>query len=578
MAMKQTVGTKIGMGFAAALLILIGVSIIAYFSASRMVETANMVTHTHKVLEQLAGTLQAMVDAETGQRGYILTSDDAYQEIYKSGIDTVKNDIKKLRELTSDNPEQQRNLDKLEPIFKEREAALQQSIDTFKSKGLESARQAITAGKGKKAMDDVRDLIADMKQIENTLLTARIQESNDSIQATNLTILICTIAAVVALSLAGFLITRNIARPLQEITAVAERISAGELDTFVNVDMQRRDEVGVLGLAFDRMARSLRQMADAARKIANGDLQTQIKPQSDKDVLGTAFAMMIDNLRRLTSQITEGVGVLGSSANQISTSTTQLASSAAQTATAVSEATTTVEEVRQTAQLSSQKSKSVSDNAAKMSQISQSGTKSTEETVAGIHRVRQQMTAIADSMVRLSEQSQTIGQIVATVEDLAAQSDILAVNASIEAAKAGEHGKGFGVVAQEVRSLAEQSKQATNQVRNILQDIQKATSAAVMATEQGSKAVDAGVKQAGEAGQSIQTLTHSVAESAQAATQIAASSQQQLVGVDQVASAMESIKQASTQNVVSAKQLEASAHNLKELSGKLRQLVEHYKI
>ena len=97
-------------------------------------------------------------------------------------------------------------------------------------------------------------------------------------------------------------------------------------------------------------------------------------------------------------------------------------------------------------------------------------------------RIREQMEAIAESMVRLSEQGQAIGQIIATVEDLAAQSNLLAVNASIEAAKAGEHGKGFGVVAQEVKSLAEQSKQATNQVRTILSDIQKATTAAVMAT------------------------------------------------------------------------------------------------
>src|SRR5258707_7263519 len=103
--------------------------------------------------------------------------------------------------------------------------------------------------------------------------------------------------------------------------------------------------------------------------------------------------------------------------------------------------------------------------------------------------IRKQMEAIAQSIVRLSEQGQTIGLIIATVEDLAAQSNLLAVNAAIEAAKAGEHGKGFGVVAQEVKSLAEQSRQATNQVRTILSDVQKATATAVLATEQRNKAV-----------------------------------------------------------------------------------------
>jgi len=195
-----------------------------------------------------------------------------------------------------------------------------------------------------------------------------------------------------------------------------------------------------------------------------------------------------------------------------------------------------------------------------------------------ILQVGTQMEAIAESMMRLSEQSQTIGQIIATVEDLAAQSNLLAVNAAIEAAKAGEHGKGFGVVAQEVKSLAEQSRQATDRVRTILSDIQKATTAAVMATEQGGKAVEAGGRQTETAGESIAALASSVTEAAQAATQIAASSQQQLIGMDQVAGAMENIKQASTQNVASAKQLETAARNLDDLGRRLKQLVESYAV
>jgi methyl-accepting chemotaxis protein len=191
-------------------------------------------------------------------------------------------------------------------------------------------------------------------------------------------------------------------------------------------------------------------------------------------------------------------------------------------------------------------------------------------------RIRQQMEAIGASMMRLSEQGQTIGQIIATVEDLAAQSNLLAVNAAIEAAKAGEYGKGFGVVAQEVKSLAEQSRQATDRVRTILGDIQKATTAAVLATEQGSKAVEAGDRQTESAGGSIQNLANTVAEAAQAATQIAASSQQQLVGMDQVAVAMENIRQASAQNVASAKQLEMAARGLNDVGQRLKQTVERY--
>jgi len=164
------------------------------------------------------------------------------------------------------------------------------------------------------------------------------------------------------------------------------------------------------------------------------------------------------------------------------------------------------------------------------------------------------------------------------VNDLAEQSNLLAVNAAIEAAKAGEQGKGFAVVAQEVKSLAEQSKQATAQVRAILGDIQKATSGAVMATEQGSKAVEAGVKLSGEVGESIRVLADSIEEAAQAAIQIAASAQQQFVGMDQVALAMRNIQQASVQNVAGTKQTEIAAQNLRELGQKLKQLVDRYQV
>lgn len=188
------------------------------------------------------------------------------------------------------------------------------------------------------------------------------------------------------------------------------------------------------------------------------------------------------------------------------------------------------------------------------------------------------MNLIAESMVRLSEQTQAIGVIITTVDDLAQQSNLLAVNASIEAAKAGDQGKGFAVVAQEVKSLASQSKQATNQVRAILNDIQKATSASVMATEQGAKAVEEGVKKSEQAGQSILMLLSSISDASNAAAQIAVSSQQQLIGMDQATVAMENIKQTSNQNVESSKQLETSVTSILDIGYRLKNLVSQFKI
>jgi methyl-accepting chemotaxis protein len=582
MTMKWTVGTKIGAGFGLALAILVAIGAVSYRSTTKLTDTSELVTHTHQVLEKLEEVLSGIKDAETGQRGYLITGEERYLEPFRSAQAAINQNLTALRDLTRDNANQQRRLDLLEPLINGRDgkfAELQGTIDARrdKARGFAVALQLVLTDKGKKAMDDIRKMIDEMESEENALLKTRSDEAQASARNTRLTIIVGTLAAFIVLALAGFVITRNIAGPLRDITAVAERITLGDLSVTVSANT-RSDEVGVLARTFDRMAQSLRAMAGAAERIAAGDLRSSITPQSSNDVLGNAFARMAENLREQTRQLIEGANVLGSAASEIVASTTQLASSASESAAAVSETTTTVEEVRQTAQVTSQKAQYVFDSAQKAAQISQSGRKSTEDVGAGMARIRQQMEAIAASMLRLSEQSQTIGQIIATVEDLAAQSNLLAVNAAIEAAKAGEHGKGFGVVAQEVKSLAEQSRQATNEVRTILSDIQKATTTAVLATEQGSKAVEAGTRQTEVAAESIQVLAGSVTDAAQAATQIAASSQQQLVGVDQVAAAMESIKQASTQNVASATQLESAARNLDELGKRLKQMVERYKV
>jgi len=164
------------------------------------------------------------------------------------------------------------------------------------------------------------------------------------------------------------------------------------------------------------------------------------------------------------------------------------------------------------------------------------------------------------------------------VDDIAEQSNLLAVNAAIEAAKAGEHGKGFSVVAQEVKNLAEQSKQATAQVRTILNDIQRATSTAVMATEQAGNAVNGGSVQTARTGEAIQTLARSIQVAAEASAQIAVSAQQQFAGVDQVTIAMENIKQASEQNVEGTRQMELAARNLDTLGRRLKELVAKYQV
>ena len=281
--------------------------------------------------------------------------------------------------------------------------------------------------------------------------------------------------------------------------------------------------------------------------------------------------------KEIEKEVRNTVEVLASSSSEIMTAASQVASGTAETSAAISETTTTVEEVRQAAQLSSEKARNVSDKAQRVDQVSQAGKKAVEETSSVMGHIREQMESIAQTIVRLSEQTQSIGGIIASVTDIADQSNLLAVNAAIEAARAGEQGKGFSVVAQEIRILAEQSKQATAQVRGILSDIQKATSVAVMATEQGSKSADAGVKQTVQTGEAIRVLVESSKEAAQTSTQIVASSQQQVVGMEQIGIAINNINQAGMDTVTGMRQVENSARDLNILGQKLKEMVEQFK-
>lgn len=575
--MRMTIGRKIAAGYALAVTALLVIGIVLYNTTSRLTESVEQRARTYQVLVGIEESLSALKDAETGSRGYTIMGEESYVEPHNETVREIAPLMKELRTLTADNDAQQRRLDAFEPLIMKKLDWGKQTIELRRTRGFEAAAQQIRTGQGKKIMDDLRTVAAEMETAEDLLLKQRIQDVEANRQMAFSIIKYGISSAIILMAAVGFFITRNITGPVNEIAALSDRIAEGDLSADPR-QYDRSDEVGALARAFSRAISYQREMARAAHEIASGNLAVEISPRSEKDTLGRELSLMIRSLRDVNSEVMEAINVLASSVGEILAVISQTAASSSETAAAVSETSTTIEEVRQTSLLSSQKAGYVSDSAQKASQVAQAGRQTIEELIEGMNRVREQMESIAASIVKLSEQSQTIGEINAAVSDLAEQSNLLAVNAAIEAAKAGEQGKGFAVVAGEIRSLAERSKQATSQVRTILLDVQRAVSAAVMVTEQGSKAVESGMKQSVVSGESIRTLADSISESAQAATQIATSSQQQIVGMEQVAQAMENIKQATAQNAAGCQQAESAARSLNELGQKLRQMIGRYKI
>ena len=510
----------------------------------------------------------------------MLTPDRAKQQLLQQDIkELAAEDDQKINELLRRYQSDQKELSRLEELnsilLSYRKGRDEQISMIYRGK-VDEARQ-LGMGVQEERYNKIRNIALEIEKQEMGQARQQMLLSEQRANAVLAIFLVFGIGAFVFCVVMTVALADGIATPLKQFTEVAERVALGDLEVTIP-EANRKDEVGNLANSFRRMVANIGGLANMTKRVAAGDLSARVTPQSERDVMGNALATMVENLRSQTLAIQEVVNVLAASGTEILASTTQVASSASETASAVNETTATLEEVKQTSQLATQKIRQVADEAQKSLLVSQNGKQSVEDAIRGMNRIREQMETIAESIVSLSEQSQAIGEIIATVNDLAEQSNLLAVNAAIEAAKAGEHGKGFSVVAHEVRSLAVQSKEATSQVRTILNDIQKATNVAVMATEQGSKAVEAGERQSAEAGESIRVLADNIAEAANASIQIAASSHQQMVGMEQVALAMENIKEASTMSVTSTRQAEQSAQGLHELGQKLKGLVEQFKL
>ncbi len=293
--------------------------------------------------------------------------------------------------------------------------------------------------------------------------------------------------------------------------------------------------------------------------------------------LGNLAAIAIDNALLLQA-VQETIHELSTSTHSILSATTQQAAGAREQSAAISQASTTIDEVRSITEQTTEHAQGVADLAQHTEGISRAGEQAVMDTISGMEAVKQKVESIASNILALSEQAQSVGQIIATVNEIAAQSNMLALNAAVEAARAGEAGKGFAVVAGEVRTLAEQSRTATVQVKELLGEIQRGVNAAVMATEEGMKGVDAGMKLAGEAGLSIQKLAEGVTESTHASSQIAAAAGQQQTGMEQIAAAVENIRQVAVQTVSSAQQSEQAAKEMSSLANRLRGLVERHRL
>ena len=351
-------------------------------------------------------------------------------------------------------------------------------------------------------------------------------------------IAIATIVIGLVLSIIlGLIITRSVNSGVRELAVTAKKLANGELTARVNWDST--DELGDVGRAFNQMA--------------------------------TEFSSLISQVRQSADQVASAAAMQTSTAEKVSAISGSQTQQAAIAASSIDNLNSAVKEI-------AQKTDDVVTSANDASAMAAEGQQVVNKAVQGIQQVAITVRESAQLMAALGKRSDQIGQIVNVIKDIAEQTNLLALNAAIEAARAGEQGRGFAVVADEVRKLAERTASATSEISTMISAIQSETGNAVTTMEKGSSQVSDGVSLANQAGQSLQNINSSVKRVVEMIEQISEATRSQSETTNEITKRVEHIAEMAQENTSSVDETTHASHDLQKLSGHLQQVVSRFKL
>ncbi len=411
------------------------------------------------------------------------------------------------------------------------------------------------------------------------------------------------IAAMVGIIL-GLLVPRSIVGPVRRMAAAADAIASGDLDQ--RIDLRSRDEIGRMAASFRRMVAYMQDMAAVASAMASGDLSRDVEPKSERDVLGNAFAEMVVSFRQVIGRVTESADQLARSSHELSDITAQadgaaqqitasaqqvargaqeqtsssgntslsmdqlaraidqIAAGAAEQAQAVERTSASINRSTETMERVAASARSVAEATERTTEVSRDGAGTVDKMVQAMTSIKEISSNIATKINQVGHHSSEIGKIVETIDDIAGQTNLLALNAAIEAARAGEQGRGFAVVADEVRKLAERSSEATKEIASLIKSAQADIAEAVQTVDRGVTEIESGAHLSEEAGTALAQIIQAATLTASQAQEIEkASAEMSAIGA-QVVKAVDEVSEVVEQNTAATEQMAASSRQVRQ--------------
>jgi methyl-accepting chemotaxis protein len=330
----------------------------------------------------------------------------------------------------------------------------------------------------------------------------------------------------------------------------------------------------------DAVIKPVQEGAGVLEIMAKGDLTPRVTSNylGDHQILKNSINKMGESVSGILNQVKEAVAATASAANQISSSTEQMAAGAQEQSSQATEVAGAVEQMTKTIYETTKNTGQATEASKNSGKVAKEGGHVVEETIHGMNRIAEVVRKSAETVQALGKSSDQIGEIVQVIDDIADQTNLLALNAAIEAARAGEQGRGFAVVADEVRKLAERTTKATKEIATMIKQIQKDTSGAVESMEEGTKEVEVGKQLAEKAGKSLQEIIHGAEQVLDIVSQVAAASEEQSSAAEQISKNIESISSVTQESASGIQQIAHASEDLNRLTLNLQELISQFKV